>query len=532
MPGFILGMFAVLAGLGALAGSPSGGGTALFELRGQIDSLDPALAYTQSSWQAEYATCVKLLNYPDQPAPAGELPVPEAALSMPVVSQDGLKYTFVVPPNRFRFSPPSNEPVTAASFARAFERTLSPSIQSPATAYSHVIQGADDYHAGVASSISGVTVRGPVLTIQLTRPEPSLPALLATPFFCAVPSDAPPPTVGAVLPSAGPYYVSSSDLAGKTVLKTNPNYTGRRTHVFDEIDYLANVPADDIQADVAAGRADYAADGLPPEDWASVAAAYGPGSPAAQAGHQQMFVNPSLGLRYLALNSSRPLFSNADLRRAVNYAIDRSQLSSDFGALGLDPTDQIVPPGMPGFADADIYPLDGPNLGHAQALAASYTPATAELYTCLSAPCQAVAQNVQDELAPLGITVNIHSFTRTEEIAREQTPGEPYDIAVEGWVADYDDPSDMLNVLIGGGSVSNFGHFDDLFWNAKLDAASLLTGTARAHAYADIDVGVMQIAAPMAPFGTINARDFFSERIGCQTFSPPFGMDIAALCLR
>jgi hypothetical protein len=42
----------------------------------------------------------------------------------------------------------------------------------------------------------------------------------------------------------------------------------------------------------------------------------------------------------------------------------------------------------------------------------------------------------------------------------------------------------------------------------------------------------MQIAAPMAPFGTINARDFFSERMGCQTFSPPFGMDIAALCLR
>ena len=57
-------------------------------------------------------------------------------------------------------------------------------------------------------------------------------------------------------------------------------------------------------------------------------------------------------------------------------------------------------------------------------------------------------------------------------------------------------------------------------------------GADRAQAYADIDVGVMQTAAPMAPIGTIKSRDFFSERIGCQTYSPPFGMSIAALCLR
>jgi hypothetical protein len=32
--------------------------------------------------------------------------------------------------------------------------------------------------------------------------------------------------------------------------------------------------------------------------------------------------------------------------------------------------------------------------------------------------------------------------------------------------------------------------------------------------------------------GTIDGRDYFSSRIGCQTYSPPFGMNIAALCLR
>jgi hypothetical protein len=42
----------------------------------------------------------------------------------------------------------------------------------------------------------------------------------------------------------------------------------------------------------------------------------------------------------------------------------------------------------------------------------------------------------------------------------------------------------------------------------------------------------MADAAPWAPWGNINARDFFSERIGGHTFNPLFGMDLAALNLR
>ncbi|PWU21483.1 MAG: hypothetical protein C5B48_11270 [Candidatus Rokuibacteriota bacterium] len=532
MIGFIASTLAVLTGAAAFAASSPADRTAVFELHGSLGSLDPALGYDTGSWQIEYATCVKLVNYPDRRAKTGEHLVPEAALSMPSVSRDGRTYTFVVSPGKYRFSPPSNEQVTAQSFVRAFERTLSPGVDSPALRYTHDIEGADAYHSGEASSISGVTANGPVLTIRLTGPVPDLLARLAMPFFCAVPSDAAAPGPGTVLPSAGPYYVESFDPAGTTVLARNPNYTGRRPHFFDRIEIHTNVPAADVEADVIAGRADYALDGVSTEDWATIAAAYGPGSPAAQAGHQQMFVNPSLGLRYLVLNSSRPLFANADMRRAVNYAIDRTRLSSDYGALGLQPTDQLIPPGMPGFSDADIYPLGAANVGHAAALAAHYTPATAELYTCLSVGCQAAASDVQAELAAIGVTVNVHSFARDEEIARETTPGEPYDIAIEGWVADYDDPHAILDELIGGGSPNDFGHFDDPFWNARLDAAELLSGPVRLQAYADIDVGVMQTAAPLAPFGSINARDFFSQRIGCQTDVPSFGISIAALCLR
>jgi hypothetical protein len=39
-------------------------------------------------------------------------------------------------------------------------------------------------------------------------------------------------------------------------------------------------------------------------------------------------------------------------------------------------------------------------------------------------------------------------------------------------------------------------------------------------------------AAPWVAFGNEAMHDFFSERIGCQTYHPLYGMDLAALCVR
>jgi ABC-type oligopeptide transport system substrate-binding subunit len=87
---------------GSTNGKP--GGTIKAAWHGGIDFIDPALAYYQESWQIEYATCVKLLNYPDKPAPAGYQLQPEAASAMPTVSSDGLTVTFTVPPGKYKFN--------------------------------------------------------------------------------------------------------------------------------------------------------------------------------------------------------------------------------------------------------------------------------------------------------------------------------------------------------------------------------------------------------------------------------------------
>src|SRR5919201_5748192 len=386
---------------GGLAQAAAAAGTLRVNLQSPLGTVDPAFAFAGlPSSQLDYAVCAKLTNLPDQSAPAGSAAVPEVAGS-PRISADGKTYTFTIR-GGFRFSPPSNEVVTAATFKHAIERALAPGMDPSLASFLSDVVGANDYHAGLASSISGITANGMQLTIQLVRPAGDLLARLAMPQFCAVPLDAPvDPTGNAVLASAGPYYGASHDPNGLTVLKANPNYGGSRPHFWDEIDFHANIPTATTEADIIAGTVDYAADGLPNQDYAAIGAAYGPGSPADLAGQQQFFVDPMMGTRYLAMNTSRPLFANTLLRQAVNYALDRPVLVAAGGAYFHTPTDQILPPTMLGFWDWNLYPIGGPDLVTAQslALASGQVPATAVLYAPNNVWGQGMAPIIETDLA-------------------------------------------------------------------------------------------------------------------------------------
>jgi ABC-type oligopeptide transport system substrate-binding subunit len=96
-------MLAVFAGS---AGAKSGhtakagatGGTLNVDFFTDLDYTDPALAYLSTSWELEYATCLKLMNYPDANGPKGAQLIPEAAAGFPKVSNSGKTYDFTVRP--------------------------------------------------------------------------------------------------------------------------------------------------------------------------------------------------------------------------------------------------------------------------------------------------------------------------------------------------------------------------------------------------------------------------------------------------
>ena len=96
-----------------------------------VTTLDPAVAFNGAASQVVYATCATLLNYPDEPGAGGLRLVPDAARALPTVSKDGRSYTFTIRPG-MRFSPPSNQPVTAQTFKHTIERSVNPRMTSAA----------------------------------------------------------------------------------------------------------------------------------------------------------------------------------------------------------------------------------------------------------------------------------------------------------------------------------------------------------------------------------------------------------------
>ena len=495
------------------------GGLARLVVSSEHETTDPAL---DLDLQRSGATCALLYNYPDRPFPDGARLQPEVARGQPSVSADGLTYTFRIREG-FRFSPPSNEPVTAAAFKRAIERALDPKTGS--------------FAAELAKNVTRVRARGNTLVLTLRQPAPSIVSLIAAPYFCAVPRDTPIRPEGVdTLPAAGPYYVASHVPGRGLVLRRNPNYSGPRPSRLAEIRIRTGVSPERAVAAVEEGRADYAVLNPPGEPAVSAATEtrllkrYGPGSEAARAGRQRVFTQPSPNIYYFIFNSLHGPFADVRLRKAVNFAMDRRALAlhTGLGERGR-PTDQHIPPGLPGFEDAAIYPLGGPDLPTARRLAGT-ARRHAVLYTCDFPSCARHGQILRSNLSAIGIDLEVRQFSIPELFTRLQKPGEPFDIAYSNWFFDYADPSSYINAQFGADGF--YRVFDDPRWQERMDAAARLSGPGRIRAYARLDRELAGQAAPTAPFATGTASYFLSARMGCQVLHPIFGLDLASLCVR
>jgi ABC-type oligopeptide transport system substrate-binding subunit len=524
-------LLAVFAGSAAAKTGKSGavGGTLNVDISTDVDYTDPALDYLSTGWEIEYATCLKLMNYPDANGAKGSQLVPEAATGFPKVSNSGKTYDFTVNAGFTKFS--NGQPVTAAAFKAAFDRDADPKMQSPALPFFSDVAGSDK------SPVSGVKVKGSHLIFNLTKAAPDFLARMAMPFFCAIPTNLQHDPNGVETPpSAGPYYISDRKPNQSITIKKNPYYKGKRPHNVTQINYIIGNSLDATYLRTQQGATDYAAGGIPPASYAEAAQKYG-------INKGQFWVKPQLGVTYLAFNHDRPLFKGAKgtaLAKAVNYAIDRTAMLAQGGYLAGKRTDQILPPGIAGFRDANLYPLKGPDLATAKkwtAKAGVPSGTNVELYTSNRGSAPLVAQIIQFNLKQIGLNVNSHLFARAVQIDKEGTRGEPFDITTEGWIADYADPYDFINVLLSGDSLhasnnNNVAYFNDPAYNKQMRSAALLSGNARYQAYGNLDVSMMAKNPPWAARNNFNDRVLLSGRVGCFTYNPTYSVDLAALCIK
>jgi peptide/nickel transport system substrate-binding protein len=502
---------------------------------GLIGGTDPASLVGVGSAEIPYATCALLLNYPDRPFPAGAKLQPEVAAEMPTVTGGGSVYTFRVR-SGFRFSPPSNAPVTADAFRRAIERGLHPKGNSYVPVILGDVVGAGAYNAGRSKHVAGVTARGDTLTIRLTAPSATLPARMAAPWFCAVPPTTPISGPGTErIPMAGPYYIASYVPERHLLLRRNPNYRGPRPAEMREIDINLAVASTRAVAAVERGRADYTSN-VPFDRVGTLERDYGTDSDAERAGRQRYFSSPEPILNAFVMNTRRSLFAGTRMRRALNFALDRRALAREVPADRVTapgrPTDQFIPPGLPGFQDATIYPLGGPDLERARRLAGDRRR-QAVLYACSRPACAKHAGIARRNLAEIGIDVDVKLFPFGEFFGRLARPGEPWDIALWGWLIDSGDPSDWVTPIYTPLAADAWpGGFSGKAVGRRLRAAlRIVDATARARAFADLD-GDFARAAAAAPFAINLSTDFFSDRIGCQIHHPIYGISLGALCVR
>jgi peptide/nickel transport system substrate-binding protein len=490
------------------------GGTLRVNVTGtDFASLDPAINYDTDGAQVLYATCAKLVNHPDRSGPAGALLQAEIASSMPAVSGDGRTYTFQIRPG-FRFS--NGAPVTSADVAYTIRRDLDPRMRSPAVPF--------------LRDLAGYAASGNTLTLKLRQPAPDLLARLAMPFFCVVPADTPIVRSGIdTIPSAGPYYVAARQRAISLTLKLNPYYSGPRPHHLDEIDFSFFQNGPYSIHEIERGAADYDTHGVPPELRRELALKYGVNG-------GRFLAHPMAETNSIVLNTSRPLFRNPTVRRAVAYAIDRDALTRALGFLPGRVTTQILPPAIPGYRKTRLYPFKA-DVRTARKLM-GHRKATAVLYIGDGPEDAAVAPVIVRDLARIGIEVFDQRFTSAEWGVRVHRRAEPFDMVLSDWASDYLDPYDFINIQLSGHNIpatgnQNLAHFDDPTFNRRMDAAAALSGASRYAAYARLDADLMRNAVPLVPYANAYRLEFFSARVGCVVIAPAVGaLDYAATCLK
>jgi peptide/nickel transport system substrate-binding protein len=491
---------------------------------GASTQIDPQIAYVTTAWWLEYATAAKLYNYPDKSGPAGSKLVPEVASKF-TVSNGGKRYTFTIRKG-FKFS--DGKPVTANSFKYAINRVANHDLASPGAQFitdptGTNIVGAKAVNDGHGTNVSGVKVKGNKLTVNLTKQDGTFMAKITMPFFQATSTKLPlSKEVVNVngpgdLPSAGPYVVTRNDVNQLTSLRQNPNWKpgpGRhRPRNLTGLDLQWNLNEQTAFNQTKANQLDEGP--LPAAEVQGVANQYG-------VNKSRFWTKPVNCTGYLPMNTANNLFkSNLRLRQAVNYAVTRSTYVAQAGPYAGQPWTHIFNPGVPGWRNVSIYRK---NLTKAKQLAAGHMKdgKITVYFRSSGTTNNAQAQIVKDDLRNLGFSDNnitMKGFSGANIYDAMGKRGNDADMGVSmGWCSDYPDPYDWLNILLYGPSIQdennvNYSYFNNPTWNRRMANAAKLVGPKRLKVYGQMDLDIMQKAAPMAIERTYNNRYFFSNRV-------------------
>jgi peptide/nickel transport system substrate-binding protein len=250
-------------------------------------------------------------------------------------------------------------------------------------------------------------------------------------------------------------------------------------------------------------------------------------------------LEPTLSTEYFWLNTSKPPFDDVRLRRAVNYAVDRTVFSR-LSAGQLSPTQQILPPDLPGYRKSSLYPHD---VAKARRLIAAANPSVRDVTVwtygesgkLLPTECALYFAAVLHEL---GFTVHLKLLKPGRYFTALGNPRERnLDAGISGYYSNYPDPDDFFRETLGRPVTPYFNENPAQLFvpslTRRIDRLETRPGPAASEAgYAALDRTYMRLA-PWVPIGNISVPLFVSKRIdlGKMVSNPSFGVDLASLSL-
>lgn len=412
------------------------------------------------------------------------------------VSDDGLTWTFTMR-DGLKWSDGSE--LTAKDFEYAFKRLTDLDLASP---YAETVIGMVEGYAdacGNPDPNTGDPTTEPnkdLLNVKASEDGKTLTIVLAYPcsyfdklaaFATLSPVNEATITANgdawAVKPETyvcnGPYMISEWTPNERIVCKKNPNYVGGWDNSKIVTDTLTFLLLEDSSASFAAynsGTAQLIKD-VPTEEIPSLT------------GKEDFHVDPILGTYYISMNLNKEVFQNPLVRKALSLAIDREYVANTVMQGTYSPAYNYVGPGV---VDAEGMFLDNSkaanggktyigedfaaDLEEAKAALAEAGYPNGEGFPTITYSTNEtgyhipLAEYLQQAYKELGITLNIDKV-EWASFTPQRRAGE-YEMARNGWVMDYNDASNMIELFYSSNG-NNDGKYNNPEFDAAIDASKV-----------------------------------------------------------
>ncbi len=409
------------------------------------------------------------------------------------VSPDGKTYTFYIDPKATFHD---GRPVLAGDVKASWERALSPDTASVvAENFLGDIVGAKDLSRGRADAISGVrVVDSATLEVTIDAPKQYFLYKLAytTAFIVDTKQITANPRRWTQKPNGtGPFKLKEWALGERLVLEAY-----ERHHLGAPTLKTVTVELSGGSALIAYEDGDIDVTGVGLDDLERIQDPSDPLNAEYQTVQRQ-------SVDYIGFNVNTPPFDDPKVRQAFALAVDRQKIAEVILKSAIPIATGVLPPGVPGYTPTDkTYPYD-PARAKQLLSESKYAAAMPEITLAESGAgatvgptTEAIIQYWKDNL---GVDVQIQqaeSGTFFDDIDDGR-----YQMFHLGWIMDYPDPEDILDILFHSESRQNNSRYSNAEVDAKLEQARTEADTEKRLAlYQEIEKTLIDDAAWMPMF--------------------------------